>query len=237
MKAKTGRSNITFSIIIPAYNEEKYLRATLHSIKQQIYQNHEIIVVANGCTDKTEEIARKRASDKLRLLSLPKPNVSVARNAGALNANGHILVFLDADTLLEKNSLQKICQEFTDKHSVATTKVKPDSLKTKYKIALAFKNFYNGTGLYKGCSGVLICRKEDFHKAGGYNPEIIVKEHRKLTENLTKSGKYICIKTYATNSVRRYENWGLMKASSFWIKQWFKDKIRGVEDSDYEKVR
>tara|TARA_Y100000310_G_scaffold338626_1_gene428771 strand:- start:67 stop:756 length:690 start_codon:yes stop_codon:yes gene_type:complete len=227
----------TFSIIIPAYNEENYIRKTLHSIKQQSYQNYEIIVVANGCTDKTEEVVRKREGKKLRLLSLPKPNVSVARNAGALNAQGKILVFLDADTHLEKDSLKKIKEEFKDKHAAATTRSAPDSNKFKFKVAMKFKNFYNRTGLYKGCSGALICRKEDFHKVKGYNPELIVKEHRKLTANLTELGRYTCINTYTTTSVRRFENWGLMKASSFWVKQWFKDKTGNLKGSDYEKIR
>ena len=47
------------SIIIPAHNEENYIKKTLHSIKQQTYQNYEAIVVSNGCTDKTEEIVNK----------------------------------------------------------------------------------------------------------------------------------------------------------------------------------
>ena len=43
-----------FSIIIPAHNEEKYLQKTLDSIKSQTLQDYEIIIVTNGCTDKTE---------------------------------------------------------------------------------------------------------------------------------------------------------------------------------------
>ena len=226
-----------FSIIIPAHNEEDYLRKTLHSIKNQTSQDFEVIVVTNGCTDKTEEVAKKRANKKFRVLSLPKPNVSVARNAGALNAEGEILVFLDADTTLENDALQKIKEEFTDKFAVATTKVKPEENKIKYKIAMTFKNLYNQTKIYQGCSGVLICRKKDFQQAEGYDPELIVKEHRKLTLKLKKSGKYKCINTYATNSMRRFEQWGLGKATSFWAKQWLKDKFKDLKDSEYEKIR
>lgn len=225
----------TFSIIVPAHNEENYLRETLHSIKQQTYQNFETIVVANGCTDKTEEIAKKRAN--IRVLSLPKANVSVARNAGALNAKGDILLFLDADTTLEKDSLKKIKEEFTDDISVATTKVKPDLEKIKYKLAMSFKNFYNKTKIYEGCSGLLICRKKDFHQLKGYDPDITVKEHRKLTTKLRKLGKYKCINSNVTTSMRRFEKWGLSKVTSYWMKQFFKDKFGNIKNSEYEKIR
>ena len=226
-----------FSIIIPAYNEENYVRKTLHSIKQQTYQDYETIVVANGCTDKTEEIVKKRANNKLRLFSLPKPNVSVARNAGALNANGEILLFLDADTILGNNCLKKIKESFTDKHSVATTMVKPDATEAKYRLAMAFKNLYNKTKIYQGCSGTLICRKIDFHNVEGYNPDIIVKEHRKLIIKLNKLGKYNCIDTYVTTSMRRLKQWGLLGSASFWLKQWLKNYISDIKKSNYEKIR
>ena len=52
------------SIIIPAHNEENYIRKTLHSIKNQTYQIYETVVVANGCTDGTEDLVKKRTNDK-----------------------------------------------------------------------------------------------------------------------------------------------------------------------------
>ncbi len=225
------------SIIIPAYNEEKYIRQTLHSIQNQTFQNYEVIVVANGCTDGTEEILKKRANDRIRYLSLPKANVSVARNAGALNAKGNLLLFLDADTQLATDSLQLIKQQFTDQYAVATTKVLPDSDQWRYKLAMKFKNVYNSTHLYQGCSGVLICRKDAFQKVNGYPPDIVVREHRKVILELKKHGKYGCIDTYATTSMRRFQQWGLGKSFFFWVKQWAKDKTEGLQGSSYETVR
>jgi len=225
------------SIIIPAYNEEKYLPQTLHSLKSQTFQNFETIIVTNGCIDKTEELVKKKVNERFRHLSLPKANVSVARNAGALNANGKILIFLDADTQLEPDALQKIRNEFTEKYSVASTKSRPDTTELKYKIVFGFKNFYLRSLFYHGCSGVLICRKEYFQKVGGYNPEIIVREHRKLILKLESLGKFKCINTMVTTSTRRFQQWGLAKTSFFWINQWIKDKIRDIKNTEYEKVR
>lgn len=226
------------SIIIPAHNEENYIRKTLHSIKNQTYQNYEVIVVSNGCTDETEEIVKKRASDKIKHFSLPKANVSMARNYGAEQAQGEIFFFLDADTTLEQNALQKINQEFSEKYSAATTKVNPDDKRLKFRLAMILKNFYNSTKLYQGCSGALICRKEDFHKVNGYNSNLIVKEHRKLIIKLKrKCGKFVCLNTYVTTSMRRFKGWGLTKATYFWLKQWLKNYYGDLKDSDYEKVR
>ena len=227
----------TISVIIPAHNEEGYIKKTLHSLKNQTYQNYETIVVANGCTDKTEEVVKRKVNEKLRLLSLPKANVSVARNAGALNANGSILLFLDADTTLEEDALKTIKDKFTENYSVATTLVKPDEEKLKFKFAMGFKNFYHRTRIYQGASGTLICRKDDFHKVKGYDPEIIVKEHRKLAIKLKKFKGFTCVNTYVTTSMRRFKDWGLTKATLFWIKQWAKDNFGDLKNSEYEKIR
>ncbi len=231
--------NPKISIIIPAHNEENYIKKTLHSLKNQTYQDFETIVVCNGCTDQTEELVRKRANDRLKFFSLPEANVSKARNFGAKLAYGEIFLFLDADTSLEANTLQTVKDQFDQNQAVATLKSKPDEDKLKYNLALAIKNFYNSTGLYHGCSGALICRKEDFWKVGGYDPNIIVKEHRKLTLNLKKATDkgFGCLPAYATTSMRRYKEWGLTKATLFWAKQWVKDHFGDLSKSDYEKVR
>ena len=226
----------TFSIIIPAHNEENYIRPTLHALKLQTFQNFETIVVSNGCTDKTEEIVNKRVDDSLKHFTLPQANVSIARNYGARQAQGEVLVFLDADTSLQPDSLQKINQQFGSEHSVGTTLSLPDSQEFRYKFATAFKNFYHKAWLYQGCSGALICRRELFHDVGGY-PEIPVKEHRKLILKLKKEGKFKCVDTYVTTSMRRYKKWGLTKSALYWTWQWMKNYVGDLKSSVYEKVR
>lgn len=226
-----------FSIIVPAHNEEKYLQKTLDSIKSQTLLDYETIVVTNGCTDKTEEIAKKNTDEKIRHLSLPKPNVSVARNAGALNAQGETLLFLDADTQLAADALEKIKEKFTSGYTIATTLAKPDSTKISHHLAVSFKNLYHYLNLYQGCSGALVCRKKDFQAVGGYNPEIIVREHRKLALKLKELGKFTCIDTKVTTSMRRYQQWGLLKVTAFWTKKWWQDRSGNLTESSYEIIR
>ena len=227
----------SISIIIPACNEEKYIEKTLHSLEQQQFRDFEVIVVANGCTDQTEEVVKQNANPYLRLLSLPQPNVSVARNAGALNAQGKILLFLDADTQLASNSLQIISQQFTAGYAIAGTKVLPDIRRWDYTSFTGLKNIYLSLHLYPGCSGALICQKDDFHSVGGYDPTLKVREHYYLSRKLTHRGKYKCLNTKVITSMRRYQHWGMGKALSFWMKQWVKDIFPGLKNTEYEKIR
>jgi len=73
------------SVIIPAHNEERYLQRTLESLQRQNYGWFEVIVVANGCTDRTREVARGRCH---RLILLSQKSLGVARNLGARMARG-----------------------------------------------------------------------------------------------------------------------------------------------------
>jgi len=226
-----------FSIIIPAHNEEGYLQKTIDSIKNQSLQDYEIILVTNGCTDKTEEIAKTNITANIRHLSLAKPNVSVARNAGALNAQSETIIFLDADTQLAPDALEKMKEQFTDEFAVATTLTKPDSKSVIHQLAMSFKNWYHYLNIYQGSSGALICRKKHFQAIGGYNPEIVVREHRKLTLKLKELGKFTCITTTVTTSMRRYQQWGLLGVIVFWTKKWFQDKSGKLKEGSYEIIR
>ena len=227
----------TFSVIIPAHNEENYITQTFHSLKNQTFQDFETIVVTNGCTDNTEDVVKKRVNTKLQHFNTTLANVSRARNYGAGKASGDLLVFCDADTVLENDSLQKIKDAFTPETAIATTLVQPDSKEAKFRFIMALKNGYNKSGLYKGCSGVLICRRKDFDTVNGYDPEIVVKEHSKLTHKLLTLGKYTCVTTTATTSMRRLKQWGIGKALFFWTKQWGKRFSGNLQSSEYEKIR
>ena len=68
-----------FSIVIPVYNVEKYLKRTLDSVFNQTYQDFEVIVVNDGCTDKSMEIAKKY---KTKIIDHKQVGVSEARNIG-----------------------------------------------------------------------------------------------------------------------------------------------------------
>lgn len=219
------------SIIIPAYNEEKYLEKTLKSIHEQTSDNYETIVVANGCNDNTEQIAQRYAD---RTIKINKPNVSLARNIGAFHAKGGILLFLDADTQLAKNALTEIEKQFSPKDAVATLIAYPNARKLHYSILLNIKNALHSTKIFKGSSGVIITSKALLAETKGFDKSRIIKENRHLIKKLSRLGNYKVIhNTYATTSTRRYENWGILRTTFFWLRnRWTNSK-----DVRYEPVR
>jgi glycosyltransferase involved in cell wall biosynthesis len=90
------------SVIIPAYNEERFIDKCLAAIKRQTYskESYEIVVVDNGSSDETVQIARKYSS---KVIILPKKNVAQMRNLGANHAAGSLLLFIDADCVPSPN--------------------------------------------------------------------------------------------------------------------------------------
>jgi len=87
--------NPRFSVVIPAYNAAATLARAIESVRAQSWPAHEIIVVDDGSTDATAEVAGR--FDGVRLIRQKNSGVSVARNAGAAAATGDWLAFLDAD--------------------------------------------------------------------------------------------------------------------------------------------
>lgn len=106
------------SIIIPAYNSEKYLDECLSScFRQDINTDHyEVIVINDGSTDNTLEIVQKWASDynNIKIISQHNKGLSEARNAGIAAAEGEYIMFLDSDDWIKDHCLREIiskCRE------------------------------------------------------------------------------------------------------------------------------
>ncbi|MBX4212069.1 glycosyltransferase family 2 protein [Candidatus Pacearchaeota archaeon] len=94
------------SVVIPAYNEERYIKKALSSLKEQSYKDFEIIVVDDGSTDRTRDIVK--AFKGVRLLQGTHKGPGASRNLGASNAKGEILVFVDADMTFDKDYLKEL---------------------------------------------------------------------------------------------------------------------------------
>lgn len=100
------------SVVIPAYNEEKYLAACLKSILAQTEKPHEIIVVNNNSTDTTALIAA--SFPEVTVINEKKQGITPTRNKGFDSAKGDIIARTDADTKVPKNWLKKIRERFEE---------------------------------------------------------------------------------------------------------------------------
>ena len=87
------------SVIVPAYNAEKYLKNCVESVRNQTFQDWELLIVDDGSKDRTREIAMECAAgdDRVRVLRKKNGGVSSARNLGLREAKGEYIAFLDAD--------------------------------------------------------------------------------------------------------------------------------------------
>lgn len=102
-----------FSVIIPTYNREQYLRETLASVLQQKFKDFEVIVVDDGSTDGTVAYV---SSLKAKVTLLPQSNAGpgAARNLGMRHATGEYLAFLDSDDLWFPWSLDAYAEVITN---------------------------------------------------------------------------------------------------------------------------
>lgn len=96
------------SIIIPCYNQAKYLEETLYSILNQTYSNWECLIINDGSTDKTEKIAQQFLIKDQRFKYFYKKNggLSSARNLGLDKATGNYIQFLDSDDFIDNTKLE-----------------------------------------------------------------------------------------------------------------------------------
>jgi glycosyltransferase involved in cell wall biosynthesis len=227
--------SVMISVIIPAHNEERYLPATLEALKQQAYGWFEVIVVANGCTDRTAEVARGLCH---RLIVLSQKSLGVARNLGARMAKGDMLLFLDADTLLAPDALANIAQGFTWEFAAGTLKGEPDTKRLKYKLLYGLKNWTHRSGLHAGSSGVILCWKKHFMKTGGFDEGLEVRENSELIRRLSRFGKYRYMEDVsAVTSMRRYDQRGCGRMIWMWIWLWVHSLYCDLHQRRYEIIR
>lgn len=178
------------SLIIPAFNEELYLPPLLDTIEtarkryQQGPENVEVVVADNASTDRTAEIARLRGC---RVVSVEKRAVAAARNGGAQAAQGSVLAFVDADSLVHAETFNEIDRVLSSNHVVAgTTGVRPSRMSPALAVLVAFTVPFRLAGLD---SGVVFCRHEDWQAVGGYDESQLVSEDLRFLMALKRLGR------------------------------------------------
>lgn len=86
-----------FSVIIPLYNKESFIRNTIESVLNQTFWDFEIVIVNDGSTDKSEDVVFSFDDARIKYFSQQNSGTSAARNKGIEKANGTYIAFLDAD--------------------------------------------------------------------------------------------------------------------------------------------
>lgn len=232
---RRGDSSVSYpptSVIIPARNEESALPHLLASLRQQTHLPDEVIVVDDESQDRTREVALREGVRVVDSQPLPEgwTGKSWACHQGAEVAAGEMLVFLDADTSLEADGLQRILDTYLERAGVMSiqpyhrTKRLYEELSAYFNLVLmgsidafsVFGKLLKPTALF---GPVLVLSREQYRRSGGHE-EVRGKllEDIALAKELRKQGVPLrCYGGKGTVSFRMYPH-GLRQLVDGWSK-------------------
>ena len=180
------------SIVIPAFNEARLIEQTLHSVTASLAANRkpgfisDVIVVDNNSTDNTDELARQAGA---RVVFEPINQIGRARNAGAAQATGDWLLFLDADSLLSPDLLADILKTIESGRYIGCgSTLRMDGLPWWANLTLRF--WTTVSVLCRWAAGALVvCRRDAFQAVGGFDQELYALDEIRLSKQLKEWGR------------------------------------------------
>ena len=217
-----------FSVVIPAYNAEKFINRSVESVLKQKFCDFEIIVVNDGSKDNTLRCLNEINEDRLIVIDKPNEGVSVARNAGIQKAKGDFVCFLDADDEYLTNHLEMLSETIythNDKSFFATRfciSMRNDSNKidtpnttekTTYYENVVEELLRNTELIWTGC----VCiRRNMFDLYGMFEPGVKLSEDTDMWRRVYVHTGAVCIDSVTVkrnrdgseatkNYIRRYE--------------------------------
>lgn len=203
------------SFVVPAHNEQLLLSRTLESIHEAANLNeisYEVIVVNDASTDKTAEIA---AGHNAVVVNVELRNIGAVRNAGAKQASGEWLVFLDADTRLPSETLKSALMEMQKSVTGGGAAVYVDPPLTWIQRLLVVNFTFvwqRMLGLAAGC--FMFTKKATFDEFGGFDEQYYAAEELYFTKEIKKRGRFVLVKPPVVTSgrkLRMHSTWKLLK--------------------------
>lgn len=231
--------DVPVSIVIPAYNEESNIAATLESlVAQKTSKKFEVILVNNASTDNTKGVA-ETFSDKLtiRIIDEPQKGRGIARATGFDHAQGDIIFSLDADSTAPPNWIDGLLHHFNDPKVLAVTgtgRIQDLSFARRIvfnvvqPLATFFAKFWIGGRWLAGFNFAI--RKTAYEQVGGFNRALNVYEDLELGIAVEKIGKVVMAwGPQVTVSSRRFTKNGLLAGLWEYIEiyiQYKKDPVK-----------
>ncbi len=214
------------SFIIPCYNEASFLVKTLENLAvDRTIGNYEIIVSDDNSEDNSIDLATGLA-DKIVTNPGEERGTARARNRGVKVANGRILIFIDADILVQQPLVfvSKVREYFKDPElqgATAACRVYPDQANSGEKVFHFFYNHYlriiNLLGIGIASGWCQIVRKETFEEIHGYDPSFVTGQDVDLFRRLCRRGKTRLFNDLRIHeSPRRYRQTGLVRLICQW---------------------
>ncbi len=225
------------SVIIPARNEEHYIRYPMEGLAKQTFKDFETIVVDGNSSDRTRQMAKKFA----KVIVEKERGISRARNAGAREARGSILLFLDADTRPSPKLLSAYRKAFKDDRVVIATGPIYPIEKTRKRIRWGYKLvsvFYVKAGILLHrpplVGANIAVRRSAFEKVRGFDESLKSHEDFDLAYRISRLGRVAYLNDAIVHtSARRLQEWGVLKFLKFKVKDMALYRFFGRAQDNY----
>lgn len=191
------------SFIVPAYNEERLLGATLdalHAGGRAVGEHYELIVVDDASTDQTALVAQRHGA---LLVSVAHRQIAATRNSGAREAQGELFIFVDADTIVDEAVTRSAVQAMRDGAVGGGAAVQFDAAVPLYGRLMmpVLVRLLRAARLAAGC--FLFCTRSAFVAVGGFDEAFYGAEELVMSRALKRYGKFVILRQVVTTSGRK----------------------------------
>ena len=201
------------SFVIPAYNEEKYLAATLESIHaaaRAVGEPYEIVVANDNSNDATAQVAEAGGA---RVVTVHKRQIAGTRNEGAKAARGEWLVFVDADTQISEAVLRGVIEALRAGAVGGGAGVRfADGPPWVHRWVGAIAFLMRMCNWAAGC--FVFARRDAFDAVGGFDEQFYASEEIHFSRAMKKRGRFIVLREHVLTSGRKaekYSRWATIK--------------------------
>ncbi|MEM1512628.1 MAG: glycosyltransferase [Candidatus Jordarchaeales archaeon] len=230
-----------FSVVIPTYNEEKYLPHCLKSLLSQTIprESYEIIIVDGYSEDKTVKLAEGVVN---KIIVAERKGPGNARNIGSKMAKGRILLFLDADTIITPNFMEKVYDSFVPGVVGGTCDIYPLEADPRaislYKLINRLYRLLYIAGFPHAQTKCCFYLRRAFLDAGGFNENLKVAEDQELAWRMSKKGRMVYVNGVAAySSMRREKAKGYAATVKDWVKNYLMVALMGRSQDLWEPIR
>ncbi len=191
------------SFIVPAYNEEALIGQTLEALNRaalDIREPYEIVVADDASSDRTAAIAVTHGA---RVASVSLRQIAATRNAGAREAIGNKLIFVDADTVVGAEVVRAAVDAMNNGAVGGGSAVSFDGRLPRYAelVFPVMVRLFRATGFACGC--FLFCTRQAFDAVGGFDEALFASEEIAMSRALKRQGRFVILRESVTSSGRK----------------------------------
>ena len=205
------------SFVIPAYNEERYLAATLtaiHEAMKEIGARYEVVVADDASTDHTATVAANLGA---RVVRVEKRQIAGTRNAGARATHGATLVFVDADTRVNAAVMRGVIAAMESGAVAGGAGVRFDSAPPWANATVkVLVPFFRTMRWAAGC--FLFSRRDVFDAVGGFDEAYYASEEIHMSRALGRKGRFVVLREAVTTSGRKTQKYSFWRSAGLFVR-------------------